>query len=231
MYCVKCGVQLANTEKSCPLCGTRVCHPDIKQPDVAPLYPESAEKEKPINRWYIMLIVSILYLLPMSICLVCDLSISGRIEWSGYVVGGMLIFYAAFLLPSWFAHPNPVIFVPCTFGVIALYLLYIDLTMQSNWFFTFGLPVTVTLGLLITALVTLTRYIRKGRLYIYGGFTIAMGGFCVLLEFLLHITFGLPGFGTWSLYPLVTLTLLGLAMIATAIFRPLRDALEKRFFL
>ena len=231
MYCVKCGVQLADTEKSCPLCGTRVCHPDIKQPDTPPLYPENTEKQKPINRWYLMLIVSILYLLPMSICLVCDLSICGRIEWSGYVVGGMLIFYAAFLLPSWFAHPNPVIFVPCTFGVIALYLLYIDLTMQSNWFFTFGLPVTLTLGLLITALVMLTRYIRKGRLYIYGGFTIAMGGFCVLLEFLLHITFGLPGFGTWSLYPLVTLTLVGLAMIATAIFRPLRDALEKRFFL
>ena len=231
MYCVKCGVQLASTEKSCPLCGTRVCHPDLKLPDVPPLYPENTEKKKPINRWYIMLIVSILYLLPMSICLVCDLSISGRMEWSGYVIGGMLIFYAAILLPSWFEHPNPVIFVPCTFGVIAMYLLYIDFTLQGNWFFTFGLPVTATLGLLITALVTLTRYIRKGRLYIYGGFTIAMGGFCVLLESLLHITFGLPGFGTWSLYPLVTLTLLGLAMIATAISRPLRDALEKRFFL
>ena len=231
MYCVKCGVQLANTEKSCPLCGTRVCHPDLKLPDVPPLYPESTEKQKPINRWYIMLIVSILYLLPISICLVCDMSINGSIEWSGYEVGGMLIFYSAILLPSWFEHPNPVIFVPCTFGVIAMYLLYINLALQSNWFFTFGLPVTVTLGLLITALVTLTRYIRKGRLYIYGGFTIAMGGFCVLLESLLHITFGLPGFGTWSLYPLVSLSLLGLAMIATAIFRPLRDALEKRFFL
>lgn len=231
MYCVKCGVQLANTEKSCPLCGTRVCHPDIKQPDVAPLYPESTEKEKPINRWYIMLIVSILYLLPMSICLVCDLSISARLEWSGYVIGGMVIFYTAFLLPQWFEHPNPVIFVPATFGAIAVFLLYLDWSLSGGWFFTFGLPITMTLGLLITALITLQRYIRRGRLYIYGGFAIGLGLFCLLLEHLLHITFGLPGFGTWALYPLVTLTLLGLAMIVTAISRPLREALEKRFFL
>lgn len=231
MYCVKCGVQLADTEKSCPLCATRVCHPDIHQPDATPLYPENREKEKTVNRWYIMLIVSILYLLPLSICLVCDLSMGGGLSWSGYVLGGMAIFYAAFLLPSWFKHPNPVIFVPVTFGVIAAFLLYIDLRLSGGWFLTFGLPVTGFLGLTVTALVTLTRYIRRGRLYIYGGFTIALGLLCVLLEVLLHITFGLPGFGTWSLYPLVTLTLLGLAMIATAISRPLRESLEKKFFL
>lgn len=231
MYCVKCGVQLADTENSCPLCHTRVYHPDLPRPEVAPLYPEGGEKDKPINRWNIMLIISILYLLPISVCLVCDLSISGKMEWSGYVLGGMAIFYAAFLLPSWFDHPNPVIFVPCTFGVIAAFLLYINWKLSGGWFLTFALPVTVAFGLLVTALVTLQRYIRRGRLYIYGGFTISLGAFCVLLEILLHITFGLPGFGTWSLYPLVTLTILGLAMIATAIFRPLREALEKRFFL
>ncbi len=231
MYCVNCGVRLADTEKKCPLCGTQVYHPDLKQPDATPLYPEDYRQAKPINRWYIMLIVSILYLLPMSICLACDLSIGGSISWSGYVIGGLLIFYAAFLLPSWFEHPNPVIFVPSTFGVIAAFLLYVSWRSGGSWFFTFGLPVTAAIGLMVTALVTLSRYIRRGRLYIYGGFTIAMGAFCVLLEILLHITFGLPGFGTWSLYPLVSLTLLGLAMIATAIFRPLREALEKRFFL
>lgn len=231
MYCVKCGVQLADTENSCPLCHTRVYHPDLHRPEVAPLYPKQDEQVKPINRWSIMLIVSILYLLPISICLVCDLTISGKMEWSGYVLGAMSIFYAAFLLPAWFDHPNPVIFVPCTFAVIAAFLLYISWKLSGTWFLTFALPVTGAFGLLVTALVTLLRYIRRGRLYIYGGFTISLGVFCVLLEILLHITFGLPGFGTWSLYPLVSLALLGLAMIATAIFRPLREALEKRFFL
>lgn len=231
MYCIKCGVQLADTEKSCPLCLTRVCHPDFPLPAATPLYPENSEQKKPINRWYIMLIVSFLCLLPISICLVCDLSIGTGLSWSGYVIGGMLIFYSALLLPRWFSHPNPVIFVPITFGVTAAFLLYIDLTLGGSWFLTFALPVTAYVGLTVTAVVTLTRYIRRGRLYIYGGFTISLGLLCVLLEILLHITFGLPGFGTWSLYPLIVLTLLGLSMIATAIHRPLRESLEKRFFL
>lgn len=231
MYCVKCGVQLADTEKSCPLCHTRVSHPDFPQPEVTPLYPENQHPEKSINRWSIMLIVSILYLLPMSICLVCDLSISGKMEWSGYVIGGLLIIYTAFLMPLWFEHPNPVVFMPSTFGVIGAFLLYVSWQTQGGWFLTFALPVILALGLLFTALVTLFRYIRRGRLYILGGFVIGLGAFCVLLECLLHITFGLPGFGAWSLYPLLSLTLLGLAMIATAIFRPLREAVEKRFFL
>ena len=29
MYCVKCGVELADSQRVCPLCGTRVFHPDI----------------------------------------------------------------------------------------------------------------------------------------------------------------------------------------------------------
>ena len=27
MYCVKCGVELADSQRVCPLCGTRVFHP------------------------------------------------------------------------------------------------------------------------------------------------------------------------------------------------------------
>ena len=29
MYCIKCGVELADSERVCPLCGTRVFHPDL----------------------------------------------------------------------------------------------------------------------------------------------------------------------------------------------------------
>ena len=40
MYCVNCGVRLADTEKKCPLCETAVYHPDIKQSDARPTYPK-----------------------------------------------------------------------------------------------------------------------------------------------------------------------------------------------
>lgn len=231
MYCINCGVQLADTEKSCPLCQTRVYHPELTQPDATPLYPNHNEPKKQVKRWSILLILTILYLLPISICLVCDLTVSGTLEWSGYVVGGMLIFYSAVMLPSWFEHPNPVIFTPITFGVIAAFLLYVCFATGGSWFLTLALPATIAVALIVTAAVTLCRYIVKGRLYIYGGTIIAFGIFCLLLEFLLTITFPMPPMFTWSLYPLISLTLLGAAVLTTAIFKPLRESLEKKFFL
>lgn len=36
MYCIKCGVKLADSEKKCPLCNTIVCHPEFEpNPDRA----------------------------------------------------------------------------------------------------------------------------------------------------------------------------------------------------
>ena len=39
MYCVKCGVELADSQRVCPLCGTRVFHPDIPRTPADPPYP------------------------------------------------------------------------------------------------------------------------------------------------------------------------------------------------
>ena len=49
MYCVNCGVQLADTEKSCPLCGTVCYHPDISRPAAVPLYPNHRNPELKVN--------------------------------------------------------------------------------------------------------------------------------------------------------------------------------------
>ena len=32
MYCIKCGVELADSEKKCPLCGTVVFNPELSRP-------------------------------------------------------------------------------------------------------------------------------------------------------------------------------------------------------
>lgn len=231
MYCIKCGVALADTEKQCPLCGTTVFHPELAREDPAPLYPRNRMPEPQLHPWGTLLIISMLFLLPMSICLVCDLQINGSILWSGYVIGALAVLYVMLVLPGWFRHPNPVIFVPATFVSIGLYLLYINWAVDGDWFLSFAFPVTGYLGLIITAVVTLSRYIRKGVLYIYGGACLALGGFMLLLEYLLHITFGLPGIGTWSPYPLIVFTMLGATMLIIAICPTFRESLERKFFI
>lgn len=231
MYCIQCGVKLADTENRCPLCGTEVYHPQLTRPKAVPLYPVDRETPKAVHPWGLLLIVSMLFLVAIGVCLVCDLQIMGGITWSGYVIGGLVVLYTVLILPSWFPHPNPVIFVPVSFGVIGVYLLYINLATNGGWFLRFAFPVTLVFGLLVTSVVVLTRYIRKGRLYIYGGASIALGLFMLLLEFLLNTTFSIPGFGIWCFYPMIVLTLLGLTLLLIAICKPLRESLRQKFFL
>lgn len=230
MYCIQCGAELADSQKQCPLCGTRVFHPELSQPHGEKPYPPNLYPPQQVRPWGALLIVTMCFLLPIFITLGCNLQINGRITWSGIVTGGLMMIYVMFILPLWFKKPNPVIFVPCSFLALGTYLLYIDLVTGGQWFLSFALPITAGAGLIVTAIVTLLRYIRRGRLYIFGGAAIVTGIFMPVMELLLNHTFARPRFIFWSLYPLVVLVLLGITLITIAICRPLRDSLEKRFF-
>lgn len=231
MYCIKCGVELADSEKICPLCGTVVFHPELTQPEGEPLYPSSGKPSDTVSRTGMLIVLSVLLALPMAITILTDLGIGGGISWSGYAVGAILMFYVMVVLPLWFRRPNPAIFVPVDFVAVGVYLLYINCTLHGGWFLSFAFPVTGALGLITTAVVVLLRYLRRGRLYVIGGAMIALGGFTVLLEFLLNLTFGLGTGLFWSFYPLISGIVLGVAVFIVAGNRPLREALHKKLFL
>ena len=230
MYCINCGVKLAASEKKCPLCGTVPYHPDIPRQEGLPLYPRDSDPPAEVRPKVIPVVVLVLFILPLLITLLCDLRINGSVTWSGYVIGALILGYVILGLPLWFRQPNPVIFVPCAFAAVVLYLLYIDLVTGGSWFLSFAFPVAGGIGLMVTAVVTLLRYVRRGRLYILGGASIAFGGFMLLMEFLLNLTFHQRFIG-WSVYPLVTLTLLGGLMIYLAINRSARETMERKLFI
>lgn len=232
MYCVKCGVELAAGEKVCPLCDTKVYHPDLPVPAGEKSYPTAlVPVYETLNRRGLLFFISIGYLILILITVLCDVRLSGGISWSGYVVGGALLHYVCFVLPVWFKHPNPVIFVPSGFAAVILYLLYIDLAAGGGWFLPFAFPVTGACCLLVTAVITLCKYVKKGYLYIFGGGLIALGGIAVLIEILIYVTFGVVSRIPWSGYPLIVCFLVGLALIVIAICKPLRKSLRKKFFL
>ena len=229
MYCIKCGVKLADTEKKCPLCNTVVCHPDFKQTAQRPLYPSGKLPKSNSGSKVLNGAVIILFLIPLLVCFFADLSLDGKIEWFGYVAGALAVFYVSFALPLWFKKPNPVIFVPCSFVAVALYLLYINWETDGSWFLSFALPVISGICLIVCTVVTLTYYLSKGRLYILGGAFMALGAFMPLIEFLMKITFGL-GFIGWSVYPLVVLVLFGGLLIYFAINASAREIMERKLF-
>ena len=169
--------------------------------------------------------------LAMVIVSLCDLQISGRVTWSGFVLGALALGYVIVVLPVWFRSPDPVIFVPCSFAAAALYLLFVCLYTGGRWFLSFALPVTAALCAIVTAVTVLVKYVKKGRLYIFGGALILLGGVMVLTEHLINITFHVGKFALWSLYPMAALVLVGALLIFLAICRPARESMERKLFI
>lgn len=231
MYCINCGVKLADTEKKCPLCGVEVFHPHLQRPVAEPTFPAGRYPEKTVSPWGLRLLVATMFFVPVITVLLCDLPVDGRITWSGYVIGALVLAYVTALLPLWFKHPNPVIFVPVDFAAVAVYLLFINWSLDASWFMSFAFPVTGFCALLTTAVVTLNRYVRRGRLYVYGGAAVATGLFFPVMELLLYITFDPIGFAGWSFYPMAGLVLFGGFLIFLGICRPAREMMERKFFL
>ena len=231
MYCIKCGVELSDEKKPCPLCGTVPYHPDIEGSAGAPTYPPFVKPPKKMNRTLTMLLFTLLYAMAAAQLVLCDVVISSHITWSAYAAGGMTLFYVGTFLPLWFKRPNPVIFTPCFFAAAELYLLAINLMTGGNWFLSFAFPVAGIVGIIVTAVVTLIKYVKKGYFYIVGGAIIALGVYTALVELFTVVTFDLEKIYLWSVYPASGCLLLGMAVIVLGICKPLRDWFAKKFFI
>lgn len=230
MYCVSCGVKLAHTEEKCPLCGTVVCHPDFMIKSNQCNYPADIHPEKEVSPWGIKMLILVCFLLPVIIVLLCDLPVHKEITWSGFVIGALIWVYVCLILPFWFRDPNPVVFIPVSFAASCLYLLYINYAVQGDWFMTLAFPIVGFYCIVVETIVTLMRYIRRGRLYIFGGAITAVGLFFPILELLIDITFQVKYY-YWSFYPMGVLVLLGFFLIFLGICRPAREIMERKFFL
>ena len=229
MFCMNCGVRLADTEEKCPLCGTSVYHPDLKREAAQPLYPKNKIPKAKPNSKVMGGAIIIIFLIPILISLLSDLQGDMALSWFGFVAGAIVLAYIVLALPLWFQRPNPVIFVPCSFVAAIVYLLYINLATNGDWFLSFAFPVSGGLALITCTAVTLLHYLKGGRLYICGGAFIAFGLFMLLIEFLLDITFNINFIG-WSMYPLIVITLLGGTLIYLGINRSAREIMERKLF-
>ena len=231
MYCIKCGVELADSEDKCPLCGTRVYHPDIERPKADPFFPDNPpELHYTVTRSGGLFILTSLFLLGLLMPFICDLSMNGMVTWSGIVMSAIGLTYVIMVLPFWFKNPSPVIFVPIDFAVCGLFLMYLNYCTQGKWFLTFALPTVGIACLISTAVVTLCKCLRRGYLFIFGGATILTGFGTLLTEWLLNVTFGLHNRLVWSIYPFAACMLIGILLLIIAVSPKLRSSLQKKFF-
>lgn len=231
-YCIKCGVELSESEKNCPLCKTVVYHPDIEIKEDKGTYPPFVPApDETVSRSGVLFVLSLVFIIPLLVTLLCDININGRITWSGYAVGAIFTSYIIVVLPFWFKKANPVIFASADFVAIGLFLLLINTITGGRWFMSFAFPVTAGAMIICVGVITLLHYVRKGILFTLGGAFIASGFYAVLIEFFLNQTFKIRDFFIWSMYPFVALFLIGIGLIIIGICKPLRESLHRKFFI
>ena len=230
MYCIKCGAKLSDGQTLCPICDTRIYHPDI-QINEENTYPKIPFKSEEINRTGLMFVITFLFLIPLLLPIFLELSWHDKIEWSGYVLGGTLVFYVTFILPCWFKKPNFVIFVPCSMASVILLLLYICLATGGHWFMPFAFPVVGSLAIIVSAFTAVLKYVKGSGLYAVGGALIAVGGWTMLLEMLIRKVFFANYLFMWSSATLTVFSVLGLLLIMIAVIKPLKENLMRIFYI
>ena len=230
MYCINCGVKLSDTEKACPLCGTVPYHPDLVRAEAFDLYPSNTYPQNRVSHIGFKVIVSVAFLISLVIAFLCDIEITGTVSWSRYVIGAIVTAYICFVLPFWFKKPSPLVFVPVSFLTVGVYVLVINLFTGGKWFLSFAFPVIGIIGIITTVVVVLVTFIKRGRLYVFGGAIISFGGFMPLMELFLSISFGIK-FIWWSLIPMSVLVIVGATVLFFAACPAARESVERKFFL
>ncbi len=229
MYCVKCGVELADSENKCPLCNTPVYYPGREASKEERPYPKHIKTKDELGKRGIYFVLSCLLLIAAIVSFACDISIHYDVVFAGYVLGGIVLVYVFFILPRWFKKASPAIFIPADFAAVGLYLAYVNYNTGGKWFLGFALPILGAAALIFSTAAVLVYYLRCGYLYIYGGTSIAIGLFTVLIEFLLYKNFGAYEKFYWSVYPALTLTIMGIMLIVIEIVPPFKESLKKIF--
>ncbi|MEG2858936.1 MAG: zinc ribbon domain-containing protein [Clostridia bacterium] len=233
-YCVECGVELAPSEKACPLCGTPVSHPSVpwREPDSYP-YPKNVEElSRRVNIRYGAHLATILLLIPIAVTLLVDLMEDGQMTWSSYVLGAGLCLFCIVLLPFYVKQAKPYLFLLIDILAVGLYLLLIGWrTGGMDWVLPLGLPLVAVSGLGTMLEVYLARRRGKALINLLSDITLIGAVQLMMTEMLIDRFLMGRAHLTWSLYALVPLVALALIFRVVEKKKALKESILKRLFL
>ena len=212
-YCVNCGVELADSEKKCPLCGVPVINPlkPYTEPELKP-YPDRIEEVmKTIDLRFGVWLATLVLLIPCAVTLICNLSVNHTVSWSLYVIGACACIFVSVLLPLLLKSLKPYYFVLFNGIATSLYLLLICYLSGGSWFLPLALPITAFACLISLLGVFVIRrklpLLNKIALILLG-----IGVFCVLIECTLIFYLRLEPILVWSVYVVIVLCIFSVGL-------------------
>jgi hypothetical protein len=233
-YCVNCGVELAPSEKICPLCATPVINPSAPQPETAYLpYPMRVERIMGrIDRRYGAALGSLILLIPAFITMISDLLINQEFTWSPYVMGGLLISFVFILVPWFILKPRLYLFLVFDVVAVLFYLAYISgVESEFRWFLPLALPLTLTCGALAAGVIFAGTAKRLHGLYRPALMLFMFGVASIAMELFIELyAYGSVIF-TWSLIVLAPTVVIAFMLILIERRQNLKDRIRRRLFI
>ena len=228
-YCVNCGVKLKKSEKSCPLCNTKVINPNHKNDSYEPAYPNIIEKFNNINFKYLTKLIMLILLVLAAITVVCNLLTSKRITWSIYVVCSILYIssHLSFLL-------RKSIFIPLTIEFISIELFIFIIAYLNNgmhWYLYLVFPFILILW---SYIMLCTYFVKKRKKSLLRSLAV-----CFLFSSvaLIVIESGIDLFKTekilltWSIYASEPIIIISILMYIISFNKKLLDEIKQRIFI
>jgi len=192
-YCSRCGVEVDNDVKKCPLCSTPIQilgsdnltlgrYPDKPAPQPAP--PRRNKKEQ---RRMAAIIITFGLLIPGSIAIAADLVVNKDITWGTYTISALIYIWVIILLPVLY-YKTPVFTLMAYYLSTLLFLYSIEaFSGGDKWFRQLALPIiTVTAILIAINFFIANRSAIKG-INIFAFAVFSLGLECVGIEMALSL--------------------------------------------
>lgn len=227
-YCVKCGVELSDGAKKCPLCDTVVILPEEMKKEkrvaeIIPIFPLANSGNMPqANKKSILELISLIFFLPIPVLLLCDINIDDGITWSGYAVGGIFLLYIYLVFPFIPKKGNAVVSILADWVCTMAYVFYIERMAEGEWFVRFAAPLITVFACLSMIIALFRKYTKISNMALTGMSLVFIGLFCLITEFLINEAFSIHETLYWAFYPA-----LSLAMCAIVLFYIDRNATLK----
>ncbi len=229
-YCVNCGVELAPSEKHCPLCGVEVMNPadPWREPSKRP-YPKTLEKViERVDRRYGAGLVSILLLIPLLVSVLTNMLTDPRSPWSLYVAGALICIFVIVLLPLVLGGKHLFVSLAADFAAVTLYVLMICLLTGGNWFFRLGLPLCFSVFAAVFVCAFTVGHVRAPLVQCAVIVTVA-GLLTVAVEGSIALYLALR-FPSWSLLALVPCLMISALLMYIESHNRLKDQIKRRLF-
>lgn len=230
-YCVNCGVELESSLKECPLCSTPVINPNknIRQSAAAQPYPAAKGQVEVVKRKDLGILLTVVLSATSITCFLLNLLVFKTSLWSFLVIGVCIcLFFFAF--PAVIYTKTPIYLSLLADGAaVAIYLYMITyLTSSPRWFWELGLPIVITIVVLMELYTLLARKlpftILSGALYLF----VEIPSFCITVELLIKRYLFVPYSITWSAIVLTVCAIIDIALITILARKRLRNELRRR---